>query len=50
MTTLGCHSCEHSRYQLGDKRLYCVEHKGPCVRRCPQFEREPGTEEAERKA
>jgi len=44
MSELTCRSCVHSRYQPGP-RLWCALHKGPCVRKCPQFVYEPGTDE-----
>ncbi len=40
-----CRSCEHSRYDT--PRLYCALHKGPCVKRCPDFVYCPGTDEGE---
>lgn len=41
---LTCLSCSHVR-ATNDKRPYCALHKGPCVRRCPQFQYEPGSDE-----
>lgn len=40
-----CASCLHSRYQHGDKRLWCALHQGPCLRVCADFTYEPGTDE-----
>lgn len=50
MTELTCRSCVHSRHQLGEKRLYCTKNRGPCVRRCDQFDYAPGTDESEASA
>ncbi|CAB4188124.1 hypothetical protein UFOVP1165_17 [uncultured Caudovirales phage] len=44
---LSCWSCRHVR-NTGEKRLYCALHKGPVIRRCPDFDREPGADESER--
>ena len=43
-----CFSCRHSQYRYIEVRLWCLLHQGPCVKRCPQFEREPGTDEVEK--
>ena len=43
--TLTCRSCLHSRYAGDGARLYCSVHRGPCVRRCPDFDYAPGSDE-----
>ena len=41
---LSCWSCRHVR-PTGQKRMFCALHKGPCVRRCVNFDYEPGADE-----
>ena len=41
---LSCWSCRHV-HPTGQKRMFCALHKGPCVRRCVNFDYEPGADE-----
>lgn len=52
---LTCRSCHHSHHRaLGQDIalpcLWCGLHQRPAVERCEDFDREPGTDEQERKA
>jgi|GEM_PF-4961450 len=43
-----CWSCTHSRESRDGRRLWCWLHTGPAIRRCKDFDYEPGTDEVVR--